>query len=158
MSASLVSSSPASTSQPEDEQAWRTQAETQLAELRQALATAQAEVAQQTRQLLALRGRPPGAARPAGPAEPVLRYELPGPAASGRPPGPPEPAAEAQVELLTQLLAQNPHPVLRLTPTGDVRYANPAAEALGLAQAVPPGSYLLPLVRKALRLGATQAQ
>jgi len=62
--------------------------------------------------------------------------------------------------LLTRLLEQNPNPVLLLTATGETRYANAAAEALGpaLRHESQPNGYLLPLVRKALRMGATQQQ
>ncbi len=125
---------------PEDDKKWRVQAEAQLAELRQALALAQAGLAVQSKRLLALLDTAPASAS----AAPPIRATAP---------------SQPDTQQL-QLTDQNPHPVLRLTATGQVRYANPAALALGsvLTQAGRANGHLLPLVRAALRLGTTQQQ
>jgi signal transduction histidine kinase/BarA-like signal transduction histidine kinase len=135
-----TTTSSASNNHPEDDKNWRVQAEAQLTELRKALALAQAQLETQSSRLLALLGTSPtGASAPA-------------PNSTGTP--------GQQQELELQLTDRNPHPVLRLTATGQVRYANPAALALGsvLTQAGRANGHLLPLVRAALRLGTTQQQ
>jgi len=144
MPATYTASITSPTPLPEDEKDWRAYAEVQLTELRQALAQAQAQVEFQSNRLLTLLDRLPG--------------NGPKPAAGELPPR--EPAAGSQELLLTQLLAQNPNPVLRLTASGELRYANLAAQALGpvLPLAVRPNGYLLPLVRTALRRGTTLQQ
>ncbi|QKG58019.1 response regulator [Hymenobacter sp. BRD128] len=141
----------ASNTHSEDDKDWRIQAETQLAELRQALAQAQTQLEVQSSRLLALLGTvPQGASGQVGPHVLARRQAMLGPAAG----------LWQQEAHLTQVLDQNPHPIMRLTATGEVRYANPAAKALGpaLASAGQPNGYLLSLVRAALRLGATQQQ
>jgi signal transduction histidine kinase/DNA-binding NarL/FixJ family response regulator len=132
----------ASSHNPEDDKKWRVQAEAQLAELRQALALAQAQLEVQSNRLLALLGTAPTTA--SGPAASPVPVSTPG----------------QQEGQQLQLTDQNPHPVLRLTATGQVRYANPAALNLGsvLTNAGRANSHLLPLVRAALRLGTTQQQ
>jgi signal transduction histidine kinase/DNA-binding NarL/FixJ family response regulator len=141
-----------STTPPEEEKNWRIQAETQLTELRQALAQAQTQLEVQSTRLLALLGTVPDSPGQASPSASSIarRYAVLGSAA-----GLWQPDAH-----MSQLLDQNPHPVLRLTATGEVRYANPAAKALGLAltNVGQSNNYLLPLVRSALRLGTTQQQ
>jgi|GEM_PF-1227007 len=118
-----------------------------VAELRQALAAAQAQLAHQQHYLQALLV----SIGHVNPGDDPLCY---GPLA--------ETSSKSTLPdySLIALLAQNPHPVLRLSDTGEVRYANPAAQALGdaLTQATQPGGYLPPLVRTALRLGLTQRQ
>ncbi len=131
-----------------EEQAWRAQAEAQLAELRHSLALAQAQIEFQNSRLQSLLGLPPGSAALDG----QLQHHdplNPGAAYSGM-------ASPEQMALL----AQNPNPVLRLTATGEMCYANPAALALGqaLTQAVQPQGCLLSLVRSALQQGVMQQQ
>jgi len=152
MSTSYSTSTVAATALPDDEKDWRTHAETQLTELRQALAHAQAQVEFQSNRFLALLDRLPGGPKKTGAGE----VSACGPAAAGRT----LLGAGSQELLLTQLLAQNPNPVLRLTATGELRYANRAAQALGpvLPLAGQPNGYLLPLVRTALRRGTTLQQ
>ena len=104
---------------PEDDKNWRSQAELQLAELRQALAQAQTQLEVQSGRLLALLGAAP---EPLGGAPAQARRQ----AALG-----PMAGLWQQEAHLTQVLDQNPHPVVRLTATGEVRYANAAAQALG---------------------------
>jgi len=153
MSISYTTSTVSATALPDDERDWRTHAETQLTELRQALAHAQAQVEFQSNRFLALLDRLPGGPKKNGAGEAPARDQ----AAAGRTL---LAAAGSQELLLTQLLAQNPNPVLRLTATGELRYANRAAQALGpvLPLAVQPNGYLLPLVRTALRRGTTLQQ
>lgn len=133
---------------PEDDKHWRIQAELQLAELRQALAQAQTQLEVQSGRLLALLGAAPETL--GGAPSQARRQAALGPVAG----------LWQQEAHLTQVLDQNPHPVVRLTATGEVRYANPAARALGptLASMSQPNGYLLALVRAALRLGTTQQQ
>lgn len=148
---------------PDEERARQAYAELQLAELQQALAAAQAQVAFQNNRYRALLEKlPPGADQPS-PGGQALRY--PGyntdiessyttstfSASTG---------AAFPMPLLKRLLEQNPNPVLLLTATGETRYANAAAQALGpaLRHESQPYGYLLPLVRKALRTGTTQQQ
>ncbi|AMR28032.1 hypothetical protein A0257_13655 [Hymenobacter psoromatis] len=152
MSGIYITSTVSATALSPDDQNWRTHAEAQLTELRQALAQAQAQVEFQSNRLLALLERLPGSPKKNGAGEAPAR----GPAAAGRT----LPAAGSQEMLLTQLLAQNPNPVLRLTAAGELRYANRAAQALGpvLPLALQPNGYLLPLVRTALRRGITLQQ
>ncbi|MVN76076.1 response regulator [Hymenobacter sp. HMF4947] len=140
--------------QPKEEQAWRAQAEEQLAELRQALATAQAQVKLQSERLQELFELLPGGAKALGTSVAMAKL----PVRSALPPH--NAATEPHDVVQAQLLADNPNPVLRLTATGEVRYANPAAQALGpaLTHALQPSGYLLPLVRAALRLGTAQQQ
>jgi signal transduction histidine kinase/CheY-like chemotaxis protein len=116
--------------------------------LRQALAQAQTQLEVQSGRLLALLGAAP---EPLGGAPAQARRQ----AALG-----PMASLWQQEAHLTQVLDQNPHPVVRLTATGEVRYANPAARALGpaLATVGRPNGYLLAQVRAALRLGTTQQQ
>ncbi|MGI4740948.1 MAG: response regulator [Janthinobacterium lividum] len=151
----------------EDERTWRAHAELQIAELKQALTAAQAQVAFQNNRFLALlETLPAGSGLPGNTSrDQVLRYDLFGHSlehahltGAG---APSRPATELQESLLLQLLDRNPNPVLRLTATGEVRYANAAAQALGadvLLHAAQPSGYLLPLVRNALRLGHPQQQ
>jgi signal transduction histidine kinase/ActR/RegA family two-component response regulator len=147
--------------QPEDERAWRARAELQLAELQRALAAAQAQATFQNRRYLALLETLPGGAGLPGPTDQVLCYDLYGAekgtcSATAACPS----AAPMPEPLLARLLEHNPNPVLLLTATGSIRYANAAAQALGtaLTQEAQPHGYLLPLVRKALRTGQTQQQ
>jgi signal transduction histidine kinase/ActR/RegA family two-component response regulator len=152
MSIAFDSNSILSTSNthPEDDINWRTRAETQLSELRQALAQAQSQLEVQSNRLLALLGTVPDGPGLTGPSGLARRYAVLGPAAG----------LWQQEAHLTQLLDQNPHPIMRLTATGEVRYANPAAKALGpaLTSAGQSKGYLLPLVWTALRQGTTQQQ
>ncbi|TDN36169.1 response regulator [Hymenobacter sp. UV11] len=143
MSVICTNSTASSSALPHDEQDWRAHAEAQLTELRQALAQAQAQVEFQSNRFLALLDRLPGGSKNG--AGPARVREL---------------AAGSQELLLTQLLAQNPNPVLRLATTGELRYANRAAQDLGpvLPLAMQPNGYLLPLVRTALRRGTTLQQ
>ena len=152
MSLSYSNSTASSTILPHDEKDWRTHAEAQLTELRQALAQAQAQVEFQSNRFLALLDRLPGGTKNSGAREAPAREAL----ADSRT----LLTAGSQELLLTQLLAQNPNPVLRLTATGELRYANRAAQALGpvLPLAMQPNGYLLPLVRTALRRGTTLQQ
>jgi len=138
----------ASPTHPDDDKHWRSQAEQQLAELRQALAQAQTQLEVQSGRLLALLGAAPESL--AGAPAQARRQAALGPMAG----------LWQQEAHLTQVLDQNPHPVVRLTATGEVRYANPAARALGptLASMSQPNGYLLALVRAALRQGTTQQQ
>jgi signal transduction histidine kinase/ActR/RegA family two-component response regulator/HPt (histidine-containing phosphotransfer) domain-containing protein len=146
---------------PENERAWRAQAERQIAELQRSLAAAQAQAAFQNKRYLALLETLPGGAGLPGTSDQVLRYDLfraeaePCEAATTCPS-----AAPSREPLLTRLVEQNPNPVLLLTATGSIRYANAAAQALGtaLTHEAQPHGYLLPLVRKALRTGQTQQQ
>jgi signal transduction histidine kinase/DNA-binding NarL/FixJ family response regulator len=147
-STSTLSSLP---THPEDDKNWRIQAETQLAELRQALAQAQTQLEVQSNRLLALLGTAPEGPTGQPSAHSLARRQaVLGPVAG----------LWQQEAHLTQVLDQNPHPIVRLTATGEVRYANPAARALGpaLATVGKPNGYLLSLVRAALRLGTTQQQ
>ena len=142
---------------PEQEHAWRAHAEQQLAELQQALAAAQAQIAFQNNRFLALLETLPGGPARPEPGDQALRQALLKQAAdspAGAAPCPPP------VPLLTRLLEQNPNPVLLLTATGETRYANAAAQALrpALQLETQPNGYLLPLVRKALRTGQPQQQ
>ncbi len=146
--------------QPEDECAWRTRAERQITELQRALAAAQAQAEFQNKRYLALLETLPGGAGPPGTSHQVLRYDLfraeaEACEASACPSAPPP-----REPLLARLLEQNPNPVLLLTATGSIRYANAAAQALGtaLTHEAQPQGYLLPLVRKALRTGQIQQQ
>ncbi|RYY20541.1 MAG: response regulator [Cytophagaceae bacterium] len=148
----------------DEERARRTNAELKVAELQRALAAAQAQVTFQNNRFLALlETLPGGSGLPATSAQ-VRRYNLFGQAPDCDPPtgkAALRPATELQEALLMQLLDRNPNPVLRLTTTGEVRYANAAAQALGaevLLHAARPSGYLLPLVRNALRLGNLQQQ
>ena len=122
---SLSQASPLPT--PED----LAQAIAQLAELHQAFALAQAQLAHQRAGLADWQASLLSSAEPAT--------------------APPAPA---------WLLLHNPHPVLQLAATGEVRFANPAALALGpaLALAVQPTGPLLAAVHAALRAGAAQQQ
>ncbi|RZL16418.1 MAG: response regulator [Hymenobacter sp.] len=120
---------PSSTSSPHlSEETWRTQLESQLAELRQALATAQAQAAQQTSYLQELLHRAPAGFQPAAPGQPA-----------------------------SWLLARHPAPALHLAASGEVLYANEAAQPLvaGLGAPDDPAGGLL---RTACRLGAIQRQ
>ena len=69
---------------------------------------------------------------------------------------------DAEIRKLSYLPQQNPNPTLRLTATGDVLYANPAAQPLLQALAAnPPGHAQRPLhalVQAALRTPAQQQQ
>jgi signal transduction histidine kinase/CheY-like chemotaxis protein len=149
-----------------EEAAWRANAEVQLAELQQALAVAQAQVEFQSNRLQALLGTQPGNAAPPGSSDQVLRYDLFGAAptetlaASSASRSKSRAAATQQEPFLVQVLAQNPNPVVRLSATGQVRYANAAAQALGttLTEAAKSGGYLLSVVRRALGTGTTQQQ
>jgi signal transduction histidine kinase/BarA-like signal transduction histidine kinase/HPt (histidine-containing phosphotransfer) domain-containing protein len=147
--------------QPEDERAWRARAELQLAEMQRALAAAQAQAAFQNRRYLALLETLPGGAGLPGSGDQVLCYDLYG-AEKGacESAATCSSAAPSHEPLLVRLLEQNPNPVLLLTATGNIRYANAAAQALGpaLAHEAQSHGYLLPLVRKALRTGQTQQQ
>jgi signal transduction histidine kinase/ActR/RegA family two-component response regulator len=152
----------ASSSSPDEERARQVYAELQLAELQHALAAAQAQVAFQNNRFLALLEKlPPGAGLP-GPEGQVLRYPVYSPGTELPPPAPLAPAGgdAAQTPLLSRLVEQNPNPVLLLTATGETRYANAAAQALGpaLRHESQANGYLLPLVRKTLRTGHTQQQ
>lgn len=159
---SLGSLSDLSTLSPA-EAAWRAQAEAQLAELRQALATAQAQAEFQNNRFVALLESLPGGAGLPGPGGQVLCYNLFGPAA-GQAAAAGSPRAtrtsDLQGPFIAQVLDQNPNPIVRLTATGVVRYANAAAQALGsaLTQAVRPGGYLLSLARRAVGTGCVQQQ
>ena len=135
----------------DDEKDWRTHAEAQLTELRQALAQAQAQVEFQSNRFLAMLDRLPVSLRKNGGEATVGSQPLDSRVLL---------AAGSQELLLTQLLAQNPNPVLCLTATGELRYANRAAQALGpvLPVAGQPTGYLLPLVRTALRRGTPLQQ
>jgi hypothetical protein len=146
---------------PDEERARQVYAELQLAELQQALAAAQAQVAFQNNRYRALLEKLPPGSNPPSPSGQVLRYPAYNPDAELLPAAPAALASSAsQMPLLTRLLEQNPNPVLLLTATGETRYANAAAKALGpaLRHKSQPNSYLLPLVRKALRTGTTQQQ
>ena len=148
------------------EDAWRASAEAQIADLQQALAVAQAQVEFQNNRFLALLETLPGGSGLPGPGDQVLRYDLFGPTpdlpatAGANKPRTRARVAGLQEPFLMQVLAQNPNPVLRLTATGEVRYANVAAQALGtaLSRAAQPGGYLLPVVRRALGTNSTQHQ
>ena len=147
--------------QPEDERAWRARAERQIAELQRSLAAAQSQAAFQNKRYLALLETLPGGAGLPGTSDQVLCYDLFRAEAetcesATTCPG----AAPPREPLLVRLLEQNPNPVLLLTATGSIRYANAAAQALGtaLTHETQPQGYLLPLVRKALRTGKTQQQ
>ena len=148
---------------PDEEYARQAYAELQLAELRQALAQAQAQVAFQNNRYRALLEQlPPGSGPPHASGQ-VLCYPMYSPEAAGSPtalPGPALASPAAHMPLLARLLEQNPNPVLLLTATGETRYANAAAQALGpaLRHESQPNGYLLPLVRKALRTGTAQQQ
>jgi signal transduction histidine kinase/ActR/RegA family two-component response regulator len=138
-------------------------AEGQLAELRRELAAAQAQAALQNQRYLALLETLPGGAARPGTSDQVLRYDLFRADSEATAPVCEASACRAvppSEPLLARLLEQNPNPVLLLTATGSIRYANAAAQALGtaLAHETQPHGYLLPLVRKALRTGQTQQQ
>ncbi|MGI4741821.1 MAG: ATP-binding protein [Janthinobacterium lividum] len=158
-----ASSLPSPPTQPEEECTWRAHAELQIAELQQALAAAQTQIEFQNSRFLALLDTLPGRAARRIPGEPAPHYDL-----FGSPPGLPPTAgsnpaatlAASYTPLLPRLLEQNPNPVLLLTTTGEMRYANAAAQALGtaLVHATQPSGYLLPLVRKALRTSKMQQQ
>ena len=148
---------------PEEERAWRIQAEQQLAELRQALAAAQAQAEFQNHRFLKLLESLPGGAGLPGAEGQVLRYnlftkELEAPAAPAT--AAPAPGRDTQGPFMAQVLNQNPNPIVRLTATGQIRYLNAAAQAMGatLTDAASPGGYLLLLVRRALGTGLTQQQ
>jgi signal transduction histidine kinase/ActR/RegA family two-component response regulator len=147
----------------DEERARQVYAELQLAELQQALAAAQAQVAFQNNRYRALLEKLPPGSTPPSPSGQVLRYPMYSPD-SEAPLATPASLASAsgasQMPLLTRLLEQNPNPVLLLTATGETRYSNAAAKALGpaLRHESQANGYLLPLVRKALRTGTTQQQ
>lgn len=149
-----------------EEAAWRANAEVQLAELQQALAVAQAQVEFQSNRLQALLGTQPNNPELPGSSDQVLRYDLfsatplEAPALSSASRSKSRAAATQQEPFLVQVLAQNPNPVVRLSATGQVRYANAAAQALGttLTEAARSGGYLLSVVRRALGTGTTQQQ
>ncbi|MBJ6145821.1 PAS domain-containing hybrid sensor histidine kinase/response regulator [Hymenobacter sp. BT559] len=148
---------------PDEEHARQASAELQVTELQQALAQAQAQIAFQNNRYRALLEQlPPGSRAPHASGQ-VLCYPMYSPEAAGppsTPPGPPLATNPAHMPLLARLLEQNPNPVLLLTATGETRYANAAAQALGpaLRHESQPNGYLLPLVRKALRTGTAQQQ
>jgi signal transduction histidine kinase/BarA-like signal transduction histidine kinase len=147
--------------QPEDERTWRARAERQIAELQRSLATAQSQAAFQSKRYLALLETLPGGAGLPGASDQVLCYDLFRAKAETCESATACPnAAPPHEPLLARLLEQNPNPVLLLTATGSMRYANAAAQALGtaLTHETQPHGYLLPLVRKALRTGKTQQQ
>ncbi|RZK61026.1 MAG: hypothetical protein EOO59_06080, partial [Hymenobacter sp.] len=159
--AAIPSTTPSLTT-PEAERAWRAQAEQQLAELRQALTAAQAQAEFQNHRFLKLLESLPGGAGLPGAEGQVLRYnlfakelEVPAAAAAAQAPG-----RDTQGSFMAQVLHQNPSPIVRLTATGQVRYLNAAAQAMGtaLTDAASAGGYLLPLVRRALGTGLTQQQ
>jgi hypothetical protein len=140
------------------EDASKADAEAQIAELQQALAIAQAQVEFQNNRFLALLETLPGGSALPGPGDQVLRYDLFGTVATeqpvntrtNKPRG--RAVANLQEEFMAQVLAQNPNPVIRLSATGEVRYANTAALALGpeLTAAASASGYLLPIVRRTL--------
>ncbi|HET9505069.1 MAG TPA: response regulator [Hymenobacter sp.] len=151
-----------STPTPDAECSWRGRAERQITELQRALSVAQAQAALQHQRYLALLGTLPGTVGLPAAGGQVLHYDLFGaeaetcePAAASCPS-----AAPPREPLLARLVEQNPNPVLLLTATGSIRYANAAAQALGdaLTHETQPHGYLLPLVRKALRTGQAQQQ
>jgi signal transduction histidine kinase/HPt (histidine-containing phosphotransfer) domain-containing protein/ActR/RegA family two-component response regulator len=146
--------------QPEDERAWRARAERQLAEMQRALAAAQAQATFQNRRYLALLETLPGGAGLPGASDQVLRYDLFGAEEGAYEAAAYSSAAPPREQLLARLLELNPNPVLLLTATGSIRYANAAAQALGtaLTHETQSRGYLLPLVRKALHTGQTQQQ
>jgi signal transduction histidine kinase/DNA-binding NarL/FixJ family response regulator len=148
---------------PNEEQARQAYAELRLAELQQALAATQAQVALQNSRYLALLEKLPPGSGLAGAGSQVLHYPVYNPDGDAPLAAPVAPALASttpHMPLLTRLLEQNPNPVLLLTATGETRYANAAALALGpaLRHESQPNGYLLPLVRKALRTGTTQQQ
>ncbi|WP_210515830.1 PAS domain S-box protein [Hymenobacter terricola] len=63
---------------------------------------------------------------------------------------------DAQIRTLAFIPQQNPNPILRLAATGDLLYANPAAEPL--LQVLAAAGGLLPLVQAALRTPAQHQQ
>lgn len=147
----------------EEECACQAHAELQIAKLQQALAAAQAQLEFQNHRLLALLDPLPGSAGRAGTSDQAARYDALGPALGQPATAGDSLAATADAgckALLPRLLEQNPNPVLLLTATGEIRYANAAAQLLGpaLLRAAQPSGYLLPLVRKALRTGKNQQQ
>ncbi|MGI4820700.1 MAG: ATP-binding protein, partial [Janthinobacterium lividum] len=148
------------------EDASKADAEVQIAELQQALAIAQAQVEFQNNRFLALLETLPGGSALPGPGDQVLRYDLFGTVApeqpvntrTNKPRG--RAVANLQEEFMAQVLAQNPNPVIRLSATGEVRYANTAALTLGpdLTAAASASGYLLPIVRRTLGSSIVQQQ
>ncbi|WP_324670574.1 PAS domain S-box protein [Hymenobacter sp. GOD-10R] len=69
---------------------------------------------------------------------------------------------DAQLRTLAYILEQHPNPILRLTPAGEVLYANPAAaplaETLGAAEPGNVRHELLLLVQQALHTGNSHQQ
>jgi PAS domain S-box-containing protein len=65
---------------------------------------------------------------------------------------------DAEIRTLSFIPQQNPNPILRLTATGEVIYANPAAQPLLQALATEPQGGLRALVQAALRTPAQQQQ
>ncbi len=147
--------------QLESERLWRARAELQIADLQRSLAAAQSQAAFQNKRYMALLETLPGGSGLPGTSDQVLRYDLFGHDADTANTNPTCPTATPpQAPLLARLLEQNPNPVLLLSATGCIRYANAAAQALGpaLEHEAQAHGYLLPLVRKALRTGETQQQ
>jgi signal transduction histidine kinase/BarA-like signal transduction histidine kinase len=148
---------------PDEEHAWRAHAELQIVELQQALATAQAQIEFQNNRFSGLLDTMPGGTTQPNFSQHTSRHDLFG-AIPGQPAlaehTPVNTAATDYQPLQPRLLGQNPNPVLLLTATGEMRYANAAAQALGpaLLHAAQPSGYLLPLVRKTLRTSEMQQQ